>query len=138
MNYKGQYISSILYYDYNGFGERINLGLLMIFPHTNEVYFRYHKSFKRITCCYPKTKGKHSLLRAIVRGLKIEIDKLNNKNDLGINGYSDPNRWINDKILLIDNSSPRFSDISKGVMYDESAYKVFNDMYNVYFKHLND
>ena len=110
----------------------------MIFPDTNEVFFKYHNSFERITYCYPKMKRKLSLLRSIIRGLRIHIIKMNNKGDLGINDYSDPANWINDKILLIDNSSPRFANPSRGVMYHQSAYKVFNDMYDIYFGHLYD
>jgi len=137
MTYTGNYISSLLYYNYSSvLNERINLGLLMIFPDTNQVFFKYHNSFERITYCYPRMKHKISIVRSTVKSIQNLVIKLNNKNDLGINSYSDPAYWVNDKILLKDATVLQFSNPSKGVMYNENANKVFSDMYEIYFGHL--
>lgn len=113
-------------------GERLNIGLLVIFPHLKKLYFRHPANLKRVKAVYPQVP--EQLLKSYFQGFIRKAELLNRKPEL-FSGYrleNDPVGFLNSEFLIADDSALQFSTTRTSVQFSPSPEVVVNQLYQLH------
>jgi hypothetical protein len=113
-------------------GERLNIGLLVVFPHLRKLYFRHPGNLKRLKAVYPQVP--EQLLKNYFQGFNRKAELLNRKPELfsDYNIENDPVGFINSEFLIADDSALQFSKTRTAVQFSPSPEDVINQLYQLH------
>lgn len=112
---KGQFFYAPLYYIHSQvLGERLGVGLLLVFPKERKVIFKYPSGLTRLTQAYDQVPDK--LIKRLFQSIGAQCEELNTKPGIFDEAYfSDPNP---SQFLQPDDSALQFDPFRSGASYD--------------------
>lgn len=128
------YIYNILQYKHSEFsGEAVNIGIILYWPKTNSIIFRYSKNLHRIKNLYKNFSEK-----IIIEYLKIIENKCNSINNSKITLFSIQDtfhydEFLETQFLFNNNNSLQFSKSISAINYFDNFDDVLNNLVQRYF-----
>lgn len=118
-------------------GEKLNLGLLLIFPLQKHMVFLHPERFGRAKAAYASFPEK--VVKSTFKGIIDRVAQLNQQPEILASYHIDEDRgrFINEEILIPDASALQFGEVRTGVQYTEDLdlisqqyYKLFLSLYD--------
>jgi hypothetical protein len=134
MTTQKSYIYNILQYKHSEFsGEAVNIGIILYWPKTNSIIFRYSKNLHRIKNLYKNFSEK-----IIIEYLKIIENKCNSINNSKITLFSIQDtfhydEFLETQFLFNNNNSLQFSKSISAINYFDNFDDVLNNLVQRYF-----
>ncbi|MCF8248195.1 MAG: DUF3037 domain-containing protein [Saprospiraceae bacterium] len=113
-------------------GERLNVGLLVVFPHLKKLYFRHPANLKRLKAVYPQVP--EQVLKNYFQGFIRKTELLNKQPELfsGYNIETDPADFIQSEFLIADDSALQFCKARTALQFSPSPEVVVEQLYNLH------
>lgn len=112
---KGQFYYAPLYYIHSqALGERLSVGVLLVFPGELKAIFKYPSSLQRLTHTYSQAPDK--LLRKFFQSIEAKCEQISVRPDLFDQGYF--TKLSPSHFLQPDDSALRFDNFHTGVLFD--------------------
>lgn len=130
---KRQFQYSILQYHHSLLSEELlNIGIVLLFPHTNQARFVFPEKLSRLKAAFPNVPEK--IVRQYLRAIKYKVEQLNNKPELfaSLKIERFPEQYIESHLLIPDDSALQFGEVKKGVLYKDNIDEIAINYYKLY------
>lgn len=113
-------------------GERLNVGLLVLFPQLKKLYFRHPSNLKRLKAVYPQVP--EQLLKNYFQGFIRKTEMLNRQPEIfsEYNIENNTSAFLGAEFLIADDSALQFSAVRTSVQFSPSPETVVNQLYHLH------
>lgn len=113
-------------------GERLNVGLLVLFPHLKKLYFRHPDNLKRLKAVYPQVP--EQLLKSYFQGFARKAEVLNRQPEIFSRYDIEGNTaaFLGAEFLIADDSALQFSAVRTSVQFSTVPEVVVNQLYQLH------
>lgn len=130
---KTLYKYSILSYEHSPFlSERVNIGVLIYFESTGELFFNYSKNLSRLKSIYNNVPER--TIKEYLKQIDKRIKDLSNRNDFYRKiEIMDFDNYISENFLPLDGSSLRYNESKEGYQLSDDLDLFKNSILNKVF-----
>jgi hypothetical protein len=112
------------YHHSQSLGEKLNVGILLIFPLQKQLAFLYPERFARAKAAYGSFPEK--FIKATAKGIATRVSQLNKQPEVLSSYQIEENvrQFIDNEILLPDSSALQFGEVRSVVQYTEDTESI--------------